>query len=79
MAPDIGQCTANVLKQNAAMVNCGQGNTTPITQTSTSVSQTRHHPVINKKKILPETFDRSRKTEWSDYIVHFEQCTSYNL
>ena len=74
-----GQCTANVSQQNAAMVNCGQGNTTPVTHTSTSVSQTSHHPIINKKEILPETFDGSGKTEWSDYIVHFEQCASYNL
>ena len=32
----------------------------------------------SKKKIYPDNFDGSNKTEWSDYIVHFEQVASLN-
>ena len=31
-----------------------------------------------KKEIYPDNFDGSNKTEWSDYIVHFEQVASWN-
>ncbi|MBV2113416.1 MAG: hypothetical protein KUF82_20885, partial [Candidatus Thiodiazotropha sp. (ex Ctena orbiculata)] len=30
------------------------------------------------KEIQPDNFDGSGKTEWSDYIVHFEQCAIWN-
>ena len=32
----------------------------------------------SKKEIYPDNFDGSNKTEWSDYIVHFEQAASWN-
>ncbi|MEW8092744.1 MAG: reverse transcriptase domain-containing protein [Candidatus Thiodiazotropha endolucinida] len=28
--------------------------------------------------MYPDNFDGSGKTEWSDYIVHFEQCANWN-
>ena len=31
-----------------------------------------------KKEIHPDNFDGSNKTEWSDYIIHFEQVASWN-
>ena len=30
------------------------------------------------EEIQPDNFDGSGKTEWSDYIVHFQQCASWN-
>ena len=32
----------------------------------------------SKKEIYPDNFDGSSKTEWTDYIVHFEQVASWN-
>ncbi|MCG8047706.1 MAG: hypothetical protein N0E48_19110, partial [Candidatus Thiodiazotropha endolucinida] len=34
--------------------------------------------IPNKKEIHPDIFDGSGKTEWSDYVVHFEQCANWN-
>lgn len=31
-----------------------------------------------KKEIQPDNFDGGGKTEWSDYIIHFEQCAAWN-
>ena len=33
---------------------------------------------FSKKHVYPDNFDGSGKTEWSDYIVHFEQCANWN-
>ena len=30
------------------------------------------------KEARPDDFDGSDKTEWVDYIVHFEQCAAIN-
>ena len=32
----------------------------------------------SKKEIQPDNFDGGGKTEWSDYVVHFEQCAAWN-
>ena len=31
-----------------------------------------------KKEIQPDNFDGGGKTEWSDYIIHLEQCAAWN-
>ena len=31
-----------------------------------------------RKEIFPDNFDGSGKSEWSDYIVHFEQVATWN-
>ena len=35
-------------------------------------------PILNKKEVHPDNFDGTGKTEWSDYLVHFEQCAKWN-
>ena len=42
--------------------NCPQQSTTP----------------YSKTEVHPDNFDGSGKTEWSDYLVHFEQCAKWN-
>lgn len=36
------------------------------------------HPRVMNKMIEPDTFDGTSNTEWSDYIVHFEQIADWN-
>ncbi|MCG8111917.1 MAG: retropepsin-like domain-containing protein [Candidatus Thiodiazotropha endolucinida] len=42
----------------------------------------QQHPQItsrtHRKEIQPDNFDGSDKTEWPDYIIHFEQCAAWN-
>ena len=33
---------------------------------------------VRNKMLEPETFDGTSKTEWSDYIIHFEQIAEWN-
>ena len=40
--------------------------------------RTQNSTSFSKKQVYPDNFDGSGKTEWSDYIVHFEQCASWN-
>ena len=41
-------------------------------------SCTQNSTSFSKKHVYPDNFDGSGKTEWSDYIVHFEQCANWN-
>ena len=41
-------------------------------------SCTQNSTSYSKKHVYPDNFDGSGKTEWSDYIVHFEQCANWN-
>lgn len=41
-------------------------------------SCTQNNTPFSKKQVYPDNFDGSGKTEWSDYIVHFEQCANWN-
>ena len=41
-------------------------------------SAQQNQTILNKKEVHPDNFDGTGKTEWSDYLVHFEQCAKWN-
>ena len=53
-------------------------NQTPIAQQASTSKQTLQGSVQSVKGVKPDDYDGSDKIEWSDYIIHFEQCASWN-
>ncbi len=49
----------------------------PVTPQPYQISQTQvHSPVA--RSIEPDNFSGDDHTEWADYLVHFEQCATWN-
>ena len=56
----------------------GQQNINPNNALTTEQQSTPMQTSTRKKEIQPDNFDGVGKTEWSDYIIHFEQCAAWN-
>ena len=74
---------STVTPQHNALQNTNIGNTIPSIPALSGPPVNQNCPQQNttaysKKEVHPDNFDGSGKTEWSDYLVHFEQCTWWN-
>ena len=56
---------------------CTAPNTT-ITLAQPNQETLSQRQMATRKEIFPDNFDGSGKSEWSDYIVHFEQVATWN-
>ena len=56
----------------------GQQNINPNYALTTEQQSMPVQTSTRKKQIQPDNFDGVGKTEWSDYIIHFEQCAEWN-
>ena len=58
---------------------CPQNYSPPIMNRQDSQYMINPQPRLVKQKVLtPETFSGTSTTEWSDYIIHFEQIAAWN-
>ena len=77
------QVPSTVLFQPSVLQNTTTANNIPsLTAISSTPMNQNYLPQsttsCNKKEVHPDNFDGSEKTEWSDYLVHFEQCAKWN-
>ena len=56
----------------------GQQNINPNNVLTTEQQSTPMQTSTRRKEIQPDNLDGAGKTEWSDYIIHFEQCAAWN-
>ena len=74
---------STVTPQHNALQNTNIANTIPSIPALSGAPVNQNCPQqsatpYSKKEVHPDNFDGSGKTEWSDYLVHFEQCAKWN-